>query len=275
MRHYPRVGALNAAHRLADKPLPGAAEAVRRALNPGRAQRLHAMAVHADHLITALPVTGWPDALTGRRDAVILQLSTGGLSWQQIAALTQAEVTVTTQGVRIGSQPLLELPTTGGPACPVRVFSRWARVVAHAPAATGHIALERVLTATETQPADETEVFVPQPFPAEYAGLPLLCEFDARGLAHGHIDGLDPLHPEVVAEIALTHLLDPPRPAQAPRWAVTGTSPASPPAGGTKPSATNSTTCSTAWTPSPPASAPTMRRPGFEGPPHTKRPRGR
>ncbi|MGW4126315.1 hypothetical protein [Nocardia sp. NPDC004711] len=214
-----RVTALNAAHKATKMPQPGAAEAVRRALNPGRAQRLHELRVHADSLIAGLPVTGWPDALTGRRDAVILLLATEGLSWHQISSLTQSEIALTPQTVTIGSQPLLELPATGGPACPVRTFSRWAGVLAHAPAATGHIHLEKLLT--DVAAADGTddsvaEMFVPQPFLAEYAGQPLLCGFDDRGLAHGFIGELDPLPPSAIAEIATGHLLAPPAPGRGP-----------------------------------------------------------
>lgn len=215
-----RVSALNAAHKAKRLPIPGAAEAVRRALNPGRAQRLSGLRTHADALIARLPVTGWPDALTGRRDAVILLLATEGLSWHQIAALSQAEITLTEQAVTVGAQPLPVLPATGTAACPVRVFSRWATIATHAPAATGHIALERLLTETgeaaaRTEDA-EAEVYVPQQFPGRYAAQPLLCGFDERGLAHGYIDELEPLAPDSVAEIATGHLLAPPVPGAGP-----------------------------------------------------------
>lgn len=54
----------------------------------------------------------------------------------------------------IGSQPLVELTATGLPnTCPVAVIRRWATVLADAPRATGHIELERLLTA----PDDVTE----------------------------------------------------------------------------------------------------------------------
>ena len=195
-------------------PIPGAAEAVRRALNPGRAQRLSSLRAHADSIIARLPVTGWPDALTGRRDAVILLLATEGLSWHQISALSQAEITLSAQAVTVGAQPLLVLPATGTAACPVRVFSRWATIATHAPSATGHIALERLLTDTGEAAArtddTEAEVYVPQKFPGQYARQPLLCGFDEGGLAHGYIDEFEPLAPDAVAELATAHLLAPP-----------------------------------------------------------------
>lgn len=215
-----RVTALNAAHQATRHPIPGAAEAVRRALNPGRAQRLANLRTQADTIIARLPVTGWPDALTGRRDAVILLLATEGLSWHQISSLTQAEVTLTSQGVAVGAQPLLTLPATGTAACPVRIFSRWATVVTLAPAATGHIRLERLLTAVDPDAGEalggESEVFVPQQFPTAYAAQPLLCGFDERGLALGYIDELDPLRPDTIADITTGHLFAPPAPGGGP-----------------------------------------------------------
>ncbi|GAB2451791.1 hypothetical protein GCM10027262_76240 [Nocardia tengchongensis] len=215
-----RVSALNAAHKAKRLPIPGAAEAVRRALNPGRAQRLSGLRAHADMIITRLPVTGWPDALTDRRDAVILLPATEGLSWHQISALTQAEITLTARAVTVGAQPLLVMPATGTSACPVRVFSRWATIATHAPAATGHIALERLLAdigeAAARTDDTEAEVYVPQQFPDWYARQPLLCGFDERGLAHGYIDELEPLAPDAVAEIATAHLLAPPVPGAGP-----------------------------------------------------------
>ncbi|MFE3002346.1 hypothetical protein ACFXG4_46175 [Nocardia sp. NPDC059246] len=217
-----RVSALNAAHKVKKMPIPGAAEAIRRALNPGRAQRLASLRAHADTIIARLPVTGWPDALTGRRDAVILLLATEGLSWHQISALTQAEITLTEQAVTVGAQPLLVLPATDTAASPVRVFSRWATIVTHAPAATGHIRLEQLLTVTDPSAAavdtddGDAEVYVPQQFPARYAVQPVLCGFDARGMAHGYIDELEPLRPADVADIATAHLLAPPEPGAGP-----------------------------------------------------------
>ncbi|MGW4241233.1 hypothetical protein [Nocardia sp. NPDC004722] len=213
-----RVSALNAAHKATKLPIPGAAEAVRRALNPGRAHRLSPLRAHADTIIAGLPVTGWPDALTGRRDAVILQLATEGLSWHQISGLRQAEITLTELAVTVGAQPLLVLPATGTAACPVRVFSRWATVVTHAPAATGHIRLEQLLTDADSTAAvvgadsGAAEVYVPQQFPERYAEQPLLCTFDERGMACGYIDELEPLSPDAVADIATGHLLAPPAP---------------------------------------------------------------
>ncbi|MGW4719465.1 hypothetical protein [Nocardia sp. NPDC004260] len=196
-----RVTAINTAHQRAGHPAPGEAEAVRRALNPGRGARLDAARDRAAALLPQLPVTGWTDGLHGRRDAVILLLATSGLSWRQIAALTQREVTVTDTAVTIGPQPLVELPATGLPAsCPVRVFRRWIAVLAHAPKATGHLEMERILTSTTE--ADPSPVL-----PPVYGALPFLTDFDDRGLATGYVDELDPLTAETIAAITTEHLL--------------------------------------------------------------------
>ncbi|MBF6216108.1 hypothetical protein IU487_34490 [Nocardia puris] len=132
-----RVTALTAAHQRAGLPTPGEAEAVRRLLNPGRAARLARARARVEQLLVRLPVTGWPHGLRRRRDAVILLLATAGLSWRRIAALTQADLTITDTAVSIGPQPLAVLDATGVPAsCPVAVCRRWAQIAAHAPAAS-------------------------------------------------------------------------------------------------------------------------------------------
>lgn len=204
-----RVTALTAAHQRAGLPTPGEAEAVRRLLNPGRAARLARARARVEQLLVRLPVTGWPHGLRGRRDAVILLLATAGLSWRRIAALTQADLTITDTAVSIGPQPLAVLDATGVPAsCPVAVCRRWAQIAAHAPAATGHLTNEQILTDSDSG-GGEHGVPAAVSLPPQYARQPLLCEFDDRGLALGYIDELDPLTPEQIAAITTTHLLTP------------------------------------------------------------------
>lgn len=197
-----RVAALNAAHRILGAPLPGAAEAVRSALNPGRAARLADARARADKVLPGLPTHGGA-GLLGRRDAVIVLLAASGLSWHQIAGLAQGDVTVTDTEVIIGAQPLLELPATGTPSCPVSVTRRWLTLVVHAATATGHIVIDQLL-ATDADPAvpDAT-------LRVRYADQPLLPVFDERAMAVGYVDELVPLAPEDVAAIATQHLTQP------------------------------------------------------------------
>lgn len=167
-------------------PSPAEAEAVRRLLRPGRAERLDRERAKIEPAIAALPVTGWPHALHGRRDALVLHLAVAGLSWDTIAALRQRDVTLSEDRVVIGSQPLIELPATGLAAtCPVAATRRWTTVLAYAPRPTGHITLERLLTGAEDEPAT---ALLPR-----WANQPLLCSFDNRGLAEGLVDELEPL----------------------------------------------------------------------------------
>ncbi len=200
-----RASAITAAHRRAQRrfddpvpiaastlgarglPSPAEAEVVRRLLRPARAGRLARERAEIEPVIAGLPVTGWPHALHGRRDALVLHLAVAGLSWDTIAALRQRDITLSADRVVIGSQPLIELPATRlTGTCPVAVTRRWANVLAHAPRPTGHIVLEQLLTdAPEDEPATG---MLP-----EWADQPLLCGFDGRGLAEGLVDELDPL----------------------------------------------------------------------------------
>ncbi|MFD4406739.1 hypothetical protein ACFWPH_28650 [Nocardia sp. NPDC058499] len=202
-----RVTAINEAHRRQRTPVPGEAEAVRRALNPGRAARLDAARARADQIVAQLPATGWPEGLRGRRDAVIVLLGTSGLRWAQIAALTQRDIRVTETAVTVGAQPLIELPATGDPeTCPVAVFRHWHEVLAHAPEPRGHLVAERLLTDPDHSPN-------PQLLEA-FAGQPYLTEFDDRGIAAGYIGELDPLPADTIAAITTSLVLpDPARTA--------------------------------------------------------------
>ena len=199
-----RAAAITAAHRRARRrhddptpittgvpgprglPSPAEAEPVRRLLRPARADRLARERAEIEPVIAGLPVTGWPHALLGRRDALVLHLAVAGLSWDTIAALRQRDIRLCEDRVVIGSQPLIELPATGQTTtCPVAVTRRWATVLAHAPRPTGHITLEHLLTGAVNEPV--TALL------AQWADQPLLCNFDDRGLAEGLVDELDPL----------------------------------------------------------------------------------
>ncbi|UGT58807.1 hypothetical protein [Nocardia asteroides] len=208
-----RAAAITAAHRRARRrhddptpittgvpgprglPSPAEAEPVRRLLRPARADRLARERAVIEPVIAGLPVTGWPQALLGRRDALVLHLAVAGLSWDTIAALRQRDITLSADRVVIGSQPLIELPATGlTGTCPVAVTRRWATVLAHAPRPTGHITLEPLLTGGVTEDEPVTGLL------PHWADQPLLCGFDDRGLAEGLVDELDPLtRAEVIA----------------------------------------------------------------------------
>lgn len=104
-----RATAIAAAHRVARRapgdpqpipstrtgygvPSPADAESVRRVLRPHRADRLAGYRARVEAVLAHMPVTGFPVALTARRDAVILHLAAAGLSWTTIAGLRQRDV---------------------------------------------------------------------------------------------------------------------------------------------------------------------------------------
>ncbi|WP_067694126.1 hypothetical protein [Nocardia jejuensis] len=201
-----RLTALNAAHQRARQPIPGAAEAVRRVLNPGRAERLHAVRLYADLAVARLPMFGWPEALIGRRDAVIVLLAASGLTWRQVAELKQRDVILTEDEVQLGSQPLLSLPATHQrDTCPVEIFRRWHEILVHAPSAVGHRHLCVLLSEPHSDGDDSALVSLP----GEYRDQPLLCDFDSRGMAVGVVAELDPLSADQIATIASARLLGP------------------------------------------------------------------
>ena len=207
-----RASAINEAHRREGLPVPGEAEAVRQALNPGRAERMTGYRARIDQVLPRLDIDGWPAGLSGRRDAVIMLLAAAGLSWRRIATLPQRDVHIADHAVVIGTRlrrggreivpvPLGELAATDDPAtCPVVTFMRWAQLLAVAPPATGHIRLERILTGAE-EPAP-----VLRP---EYADLPLITGFDRRGFPLGLPGELDPLAADTITAIAIAHLAAP------------------------------------------------------------------
>lgn len=193
-----RLTALNAAHHLSGKPIPGHAESVRQAINPGRAQRLAAARVRVDELLPEIPRTGWTAGLFGRRDAAILVLAAAGLGFDQIAALDQHDIRIHDDRAVVGPQPLVELHATGDPAtCPVAILRHWSELVAVAAQATGPYHLERILT---EQPGTSPLR------PAHYDRLPYITGFDAYGNPNDVPDTLDRLTGATLDALAAARL---------------------------------------------------------------------
>ncbi|PXX58053.1 hypothetical protein DFR70_11525 [Nocardia tenerifensis] len=76
------------------------------------------------------------------------------------------------------------------------MFRRWCALLVHAPTGTGQLDMERILTTGDDEPDAALR--------RGHARLPLLTEFDARGMATGYIGELDPL---TSGQIATEHLL--------------------------------------------------------------------
>ncbi|MEV0032806.1 recombinase [Nocardia sp. NPDC050793] len=190
-----RIAAINRAHRAAGHPEPGRAAAVRAALDVNRAARWTRLQAAVDELLPALPMWGWTAGLFGRRDALLLTLAAGGLPFAAIGRLTQADLDITNEQVRIGEAPLLELAATGDPArCPVAVARRWTSVLVVAESAAGKPKLQHHLS-QQTLP----EVGLHP----DHGHHPLLLPFDR----HGYTPlTLAPLSAESARALVLAHL---------------------------------------------------------------------
>ncbi len=171
-----RVSVVNAVHRVAGHEEPGRAEAVRRAIDGRRAERLAERADTAARAIARLPDSGWPTLLFARRDAMLLTLATTGMSFHAIARLTCGQVDVTDIGglrIRSDAETVMtprRLPVLG--VHPARIYEDWARIRA----LQHHLPSDRVLAAYLV--GDPTPRVPPPP-----SQLPLLTPLDLWGAA--------------------------------------------------------------------------------------------
>lgn len=130
-----RVTAVNHAHRSRGYPQPGTVTAIRLQLDHVRSARAAVRRNAAAPVIAALPVSGWPTGMFGRRDAVILALYAGGLRPVDVSALNRREVSVDGTALSIGGNHHLHLAdnaTDSAAAAPVAftaVWRRWAQVL--------------------------------------------------------------------------------------------------------------------------------------------------
>ncbi|MFE3261854.1 hypothetical protein ACFXPS_41680 [Nocardia sp. NPDC059091] len=201
--HRTRLSAINRAHLAAGFAAPGRAAALRDALSAHRAHRRKQTANRVKSVVPQLPIWGWTCGLFGRRNAALLVLAASGMTYPQIAGLTQREVCFGT-GDAIIAGGLSTLVSTGDPAsCPVSVLRRWVEVLRFAPRPAGHGMLEHHLR-NRSLPQDDLD-------PA-HTDLPLFTSFDRRGYTpmHDHIPvWLQPLSATSIATIVTAHLRDP------------------------------------------------------------------
>lgn len=199
-----RVSVINGAHTSAGLSPPGRAEQIRGVLNAHRAARSRQRTEQVAGAVLALPTTGWPTLLFARRDAVMLVLSTTGMTFGTLAQLRVGDVAVTSAGhldVHADDgqyQTPAALRDAG--VSPAQILVDWLRVRAmqHQSPST------RVLAAFIR--GDATPAAVQQP--PEH--LPLFTSLDRWGSAplHGrpitvravrsivaaHLDGMGPPH---------------------------------------------------------------------------------
>ncbi|GAB2559456.1 hypothetical protein [Nocardia heshunensis] len=201
--HRTRMSAINRAHLTAGFAAPGRTAALRTALSAHQAHRRELTTSRVKSVVPQLPIWGWTRGLFGRRNAALLVLAASGMTYPQIAGLTQHELRFGADDAVIGGG-LATLVSTADPAsCPVAVLRRWVDVLRLAPRPAGRGLLEHHLT-HRSLPRDELD-------PA-HADLPLFTSFDRRGYTpmHDHIPvWLQPLSATSIATIVTTHLRGP------------------------------------------------------------------
>ena len=128
--HRRRVAAINAAHRQAGLSEPGRAHAVQQALASRRIERLRRLTDRLADTIAALPTTGWPHGMFGRRDALMLTLIAAGLTYTEISALRRGELRPDGEVLVIDSRRQWRLHDAHPHRGAAAVYDRWARVQA-------------------------------------------------------------------------------------------------------------------------------------------------
>lgn len=93
-----RMSAINHAHTSEQLPAPGRSAPIRELLDARRAARLTHMQEKVDDVVAALPVSGWPHGLFGRRDAALLTLAAAGMTFTAIAGLRRRDLTPLNDG---------------------------------------------------------------------------------------------------------------------------------------------------------------------------------
>ncbi|AHK35274.1 hypothetical protein [Rhodococcus opacus] len=203
-----RVAAINWVHTAGGHRPPGSSRAIREILST-RARRRDQRAELARDVVSALPTTGWPGGLFGRRDALLLVLScTVDLTPTAVGRLQRSDLTYDGNTLLIGAGHDRHLhPAPEDPrGCPVAVYLRWARLQAFFDRYPSNRALARSLT--EARPVTDDSVVSYRTLPAlrEDRDGPLLPSFDQWGhLAAPRRDSRG-LSGKSVAAIVTAHL---------------------------------------------------------------------
>lgn len=197
-----RLSAINQAHTAAGLPAPGRAAALRDALSEHRAHRRELVTSRVNFVVPQIPIWGWTRGLFGRRNAALLVLVAAGLTYRQIAALTQRDLWLGGDRAIIAAD-MATVAATRDPGCPVAVLRRWVEVLRFAPRPSGRGLLEHHLS-NRSLPQDDLD-------PA-HAELPLFTSFDRRGytpMDDNTLVWLQPLSATSIATIVGAHLRGP------------------------------------------------------------------
>lgn len=175
-----RLGAIRAAYARTYVELVGAPD--------DRVERLWSRSAEPQLLsdrLAALPGYGWPHAVRGRRDAVILLLAAAGCSRAEIARTRPDTVAVWIAPALRGQ----ELPRAASTyACPACALTRWLRVLSRWSGPYGLHAIEQLVEATPVEPGQHDCQRRVEP---EWESAPwLVCRILAGGLLTNEPVGL-------------------------------------------------------------------------------------
>ncbi|MDJ0361028.1 recombinase [Rhodococcus sp. H29-C3] len=204
--HRRRVAVVGAAHDRYGLTSPARSEAVRAALDIARTERVHELASKLGNIVAQLPTSGWPAALFGRRDALILVLASTGLPYTHITDLRVGDVSYDLTGdvlyVDTATGICARTPRAVAAAgvSPVLVLRRWCEVLGFLnryPSTT--MLAERLRAGSETALSGYDQGILP------HGDRPLLTSIDRWG----HTPLIAPtISAHAVADIVTAHLRD-------------------------------------------------------------------
>ncbi|UIR39643.1 hypothetical protein LZP97_26475 (plasmid) [Rhodococcus sp. DMF-1] len=127
-----RLTVINTVHTRAGLPQPGRSETIRQLLDAARRERLAEITRIVATRIPAIPVTGWPQALFGRRDRLLLVLAAAGLGFAQIGRLRRGDLEIVDGLVHVdtGDGHPVQLTSAVAGVEVVAVYRDWAEIQA-------------------------------------------------------------------------------------------------------------------------------------------------
>ncbi|MGB3771303.1 MAG: hypothetical protein WBA00_09185 [Rhodococcus sp. (in: high G+C Gram-positive bacteria)] len=205
-----RVADIDTAHRRARLAEPGRTVTIRLAVSERRRELTAHFRAAATSMIETIPTYGWPHALFGRRDAMILTLIASGMTSTEITALRRGDITV--DGVDLvvcGNHRVAgDLFGERRGHDSVAIHRRWAQIQSILDGAATTRMVAAALDPARAGPPSTGEAI--GPIPAARANDPLLVRIDRWGhtpwapdpltgrsasmLARAHLTGQSPTH---------------------------------------------------------------------------------
>ncbi|MBY6709138.1 MULTISPECIES: recombinase [unclassified Rhodococcus (in: high G+C Gram-positive bacteria)] len=205
-----RVADIDAVHRRSGLPEPGHAVTIRLAVNGRRRELTAHFRAAATSMIETIPTHGWPHALFGRRDAMILTLVASGMTSTEITVLRRGDITIDGADLVVRGNHRITEDLFGDRSGhgPVAIYRRWAQVQSILDGAVTNRMMADALDparAGAPRTGDARELI-----PAARANDPLLVRIDRWGhtpwapdpltgrsasiLARAHLTGQSPTH---------------------------------------------------------------------------------